>query len=183
MYVLSWRTVYVNCLCAGVLFLCLFPELCEYINKFARLDHTPWGYQDMGTLSKLLALCEGNPPWGYQDMGTLSKLLALCEGNPPWGYQDMGTLSKLLALCEGNPPWGCQDMGTLSKLLALCEGNPPWGCQDIGTLSKLLALCEGNPPVDSPHKGPVMWNFDVFFVVSQLDEAVEQTALPVIWNA
>ena len=25
---------------------------------------------------------------------------------------------------------------------------------------------EGNPQVDSPHKGPVMWSFDVFFVVS-----------------
>ena len=36
-------------------------------------------------------------------------------------------------------------------------------------LSTLLALCEGNPPspVDSPHKGPVMRGFDVFFYVSQ----------------
>ena len=36
----------------------------------------------------------------------------------------------------------------------------------------LLALCEGNPlftsgfPLDSPHKGPVMWSFYVFILVS-----------------
>ena len=35
-------------------------------------------------------------------------------------------------------------------------------------LSMLLALCEGIHQllVDSPHKGPVMWNYDVFFDVN-----------------
>ena len=42
------------------------------------------------------------------------------------------------------------------------------------TLTALLALCEGNP-VDSPHKGPIMQNFDVY-VCCKHEHAVEQTA-------
>ena len=40
------------------------------------------------------------------------------------------------------------------------------------TLSELLAFCEGN--ADSPHKGPVMQSFDVFFVVS-LNKVLERS--------
>ena len=38
-----------------------------------------------------------------------------------------------------------------------------WGLE-METISALLAFCEGNP-VDSPHKWPVMRNFDAFFVI------------------
>ena len=43
-----------------------------------------------------------------------------------------------------------------------------WWCHGMETFSGLLALYERNhqSPVDSPHKCPVMWTFDVFFVVS-----------------
>ena len=34
------------------------------------------------------------------------------------------------------------------------------------TNSASLALCEGNLSVHSPHKGPLMWSFSVFFDVS-----------------
>ena len=55
------------------------------------------------------------------------------------------------------------------------------------TLSELLAICEGNPPVtgslwDSPHKGPLMQGFNVFFVASLKN--IEQTLmLRNIWDA
>ena len=39
-------------------------------------------------------------------------------------------------------------------------------------VSILLVLCEGNP-LDSPHKGPVMWSFDVSFDVS-LDKLLDK---------
>ena len=51
------------------------------------------------------------------------------------------------------------------------------------TLSASLFFCEGIQKilVYSPYKGPVMWSFDVFFVVSE--QAVEQIVkLPVIWE-
>ena len=35
----------------------------------------------------------------------------------------------------------------------------------MGTFSALLALCMGNLLVDSLNKGPLMWSFDVSFVV------------------
>ena len=39
-----------------------------------------------------------------------------------------------------------------------------WSCPDVEMMSTLLALCEGNPPVTPvvpPHKGPIVWSFDV----------------------
>ena len=39
-----------------------------------------------------------------------------------------------------------------------------WRCHDMETLAASVALCEGiNQPIAS--KGPVMWSFDIFFVV------------------
>ena len=38
-----------------------------------------------------------------------------------------------------------------------------WWRHQIETFSTSLAFCEGNPPVDSPHKRPVTWSFDIFF--------------------
>ena len=44
-------------------------------------------------------------------------------------------------------------------------------CHDMEKLSALLALCEGNPPgIQFPYKWPVMWSFDMFFVVSLLNQ-------------
>ena len=41
-----------------------------------------------------------------------------------------------------------------------------WWCHDIETLSTLFAFHKRNPsPVDFPHKEPVKYNFDIFFVV------------------
>ena len=37
---------------------------------------------------------------------------------------------------------------------------------DMETISTLLALCEGSLSVHSPHKSPVIWSFDVYFVIS-----------------
>ena len=128
----------------------------------------------------LLALCEGNPPvvtgplWGESTSGYWpfvrgihQWLLALCEGNPPvvtgplWGESTSGYWpfvrgihQWLLALCEGNPPVGTGPLWgeSTSGYWPFVRGIHQW----------LLALCEGNPPaVDSPHKGPVMWPFDV----------------------
>ena len=44
----------------------------------------------------------------------------------------------------------------------------PWRCHDLNTLSALLSFCERYPPslVNSPHKWPVMRNFDASPVVS-----------------
>ena len=56
-------------------------------------------------------------------------------------------------------------------VLSLSEQTPytvryvPLWRHDMDTRSTLLTLCAGNP-ADSLHKGPVMWNFDVFFDVS-----------------
>ena len=149
--------------------------------------------------------------WCHSHMGTISTLLALCDGKPPmdsphkWQVMqsfdifvvsDMATISTLLALCDGKPPmdsphkWQVMqsfdifvvsDMGTISTLLALCVGKPPmdsphkWQVMqsfdifvvsDMGTISTLLALWDGKPPRDSPHKWQVMQSFDISFVVS-----------------
>ena len=52
--------------------------------------------------------------------------------------------------------------------LAIFKQSYSVSCNDMKTYSALLALCEVIHwlPLDSPHKGPVMWSFDVFFVVN-----------------
>ena len=51
-----------------------------------------------------------------------------------------------------------------------------WWCYDLEMLSQFLALCVGNHHVgimwginhvDSPHKGPVMWSFDVYLLLAE----------------
>ena len=61
----------------------------------------------------------------------------------------------------------------------ICVTRPQWvngpvcGRRDTETLSTLLSLYEGNPPTNDgfPHKGPVIYSFDVFL----FEQAVEQT--------
>ena len=45
--------------------------------------------------------------------------------------------------------------------------NDAWWRNQMETFSALLVLCEGNPPVTSgfPSQRPVMWSFDVFFIL------------------
>ena len=52
-------------------------------------------------------------------------------------------------------------------------------------LFALLGLCEGNRSlVDSPHKGPEMQPFDVFFIIYKFEWGVEQIfELPLISDA
>ena len=48
------------------------------------------------------------------------------------------------------------------------DPSAPWWRHCMETLSALLVLCEGNhgSPMESPHRGQVIRNLDVFFVVS-----------------
>ena len=72
------------------------------------------------------------------------------------------------------------------------EQNFTKGGHDMETISTLLALCDGSLSVDSTHKWPVMWSFDVYFVISQNlllslccmpRQAVKQTVeLHLIWH-
>ena len=123
-----------------------------------------------------LVLCEGNP---------LSP--KLCLTGPLWGESTVTKAAShwsfvrgihchqsciSLVHCEGNP---------LSPKLHLT--GPLWGESTVTKAAShwsfvrgihchqsfvSLVLCEGNPlsPVDSPHKGPMIWSFDAFFVVS-----------------
>ena len=57
-------------------------------------------------------------------------------------------------------------------------------CRAIGALSTWLAFCAGNrqSPTDSPLHGPVVWRFDIFFVVGLARLLNKQTdELSMIW--
>ena len=51
-----------------------------------------------------------------------------------------------------------------------------WQHHGMKTLSILSSLCFPHSPVDSPHKGPVMWSFYVFLVVS-LNEMLNKQSM------
>ena len=75
------------------------------------------------------------------------------------------------------------NVGMLETVLAWGTKSPnahtSWH-KDMVKLSTLLALCVGNPPVDSPHKGTVMQQFDVYLVGS-LNKLLNKQS--VIWVA
>ena len=51
--------------------------------------------------------------------------------------------------------------------------------------STLLALCDRIycPPIDCPHKGPVMWSIDIFFVVNPKQTVTQLFEVAAIWDA
>ena len=65
------------------------------------------------------------------------------------------------------------------------DTSPRW-CHSMEKLSALMALCEENTPVnhDSSYKWPVVWSFDVFFIVSLNILFESQTVYWLVkWNA
>ena len=53
-----------------------------------------------------------------------------------------------------------------------------WWHHYMETFSPLLALYGEIHHVDPPHKGPVMWSFDVFFVVSPICRWLPEPTIP-----
>ena len=99
-------------------------------------------------------------------MEIFSALLAICAGNSPvtgeFPTQRPVTRSfdVYFDLRPKEQSWGWW-FETLSRSL--------WRHRNGKSLTESLALCEGIPsglPVESPHKGPVMYSFDVAFAVS-----------------
>ena len=106
--------------------------------------------------------------WRYQ-METFSALLAICAGNSPvtgefpaqrpatWTFDVFFDLRPNKRLSKQSWGWWFE-----------MPSRPLWRHWRGNTFSALLSLCERNPRFigGSPHKGTIMWIFDVSFAAS-----------------
>ena len=90
---------------------------------------------------------------------TSSRITGLCAGNPP---VTGGFPSQRASCAENVSIWwrhhgGFIDTRTIIETFSASTGS---------TLVQVMAWCIKPFTMDSTHKGPLMWNFDLFFVIT-----------------
>ena len=134
-------------------------------SEMAHRQPAAWWWHDMETLSALLAICEGNPPiaGGFPSQRvSRNGSLATCHMMVTWHGNTFRITGHLWRESTDNW-WFPSQRVSRNGSLATCLMMVSWHWNTFRIIGHLWRESTGNC-----NKGPVMWIFDNFFVVSTI---------------